>query len=63
MSSLNAAERAGRLLNLIQWVEKRGSVGASIEELARVFEYPVATLVGDVTEVVNFVTGDRYGLY
>ena len=63
MSSLNAAERAGRLLNLIPWVEKRGSVGASIEELARAFEYPVATLVGDLTEVVNFVTGDRYGLY
>ena len=31
--------------------------------MARVFEYPVATLVGDLTEVVNFVTGDRYGLY
>lgn len=63
MSSLNAAERAGRLLNLIPWVEKRGSVGASIEELARIFEYPSAALVGDLTEVVNFVTGDRYGLY
>ena len=63
MSSLNAAERAGRLLNLIPWVEKRGSVGASIEELARAFDYPIATLVADLTEVVNFVTGDRYGLY
>ncbi len=63
MLSLNAAERAGRLLNLIPWVEKRGSVGASIEELARAFDYPVATLVADLTEVVNFVTGDRYGLY
>ena len=63
MSSLNAAERAGRLLNLIPWVEKRGTAGASIEELAKAFEYPVAMLVGDLTEVVNFVTGDRYGLY
>jgi len=63
MPSLSAAERAGRLLNLIPWVEKRGSAGASIEELERAFEYPAATLVADLTEVVNFVTGDRYGLY
>ncbi len=63
MPSLNAVERAGRLLNLIPWVEKRGSVGASIEELARAFEYPVSMLVADLTEVVNFVSGDRYGLY
>jgi len=63
MSSLNAADRVARLLNLIPWVESRGSSGASIETLSVDFGYPVEDLVADLTEVVNFVTGDRYGLY
>ncbi|MCP4850880.1 MAG: WYL domain-containing protein [Actinomycetia bacterium] len=63
MSSLNAADRVARLLNLIPWVESRGSNGASIETLSVDFDYPVEDLVADLTEVVNFVTGDRYGLY
>jgi len=63
MAGPNAAERAGRLLDLIPWVAKRGTTGASIEELSAMFDYPVPALVADLTEVVNFVTGDRYGLY
>ena len=63
MAGPNAAERAGRLLDLIPWVAKRGTTGASIEDLSAMFDYPVPSLVADLTEVVNFVTGDRYGLY
>jgi len=63
MAGPNAAERAGLLLDLIPWVERRGTDGASIDELSAMFKYPAAALVADLTEVVNFVTGDRYGLY
>ena len=63
MSSLSAADRVARLLNLIPWVESRGSSGASLETLSVDFDYPAEDLVADLTEVVNFVTGDRYGLY
>jgi len=59
MAGPNAAERAGRLLALIPWVAKRGTTGASIEDLSAMFDYPVPSLVADLTEVVNFVTGDR----
>ena len=52
-----------RLLNLIPWVEASGSHGASLAELSAEFDYPVEVLVDDLTQVVNFVTGDRYGLY
>ncbi|MDG2427820.1 MAG: WYL domain-containing protein [Acidimicrobiales bacterium] len=63
MSSITAIERVRRLLNLIPWVESRGSQGASLEQLSVDFDYPVEVLVDDLTQVVNFVTGDRYGLY
>lgn len=63
MSSLTAAERVKRLLALIPWLEACGPKGASPEELAERFDYPVRTLLDDLASYVNFVTADRYGTY
>ena len=60
MSGLSATQRAQRLLALIPWLREHRPGGASIAEVSDRFDYPAADLVSDLTDVVNFVSADRY---
>lgn len=53
MSRLTAADRMRRLLAVIPWVSGRGEV--SLVEISERFDYPIARLRRDLTEVVQFV--------
>lgn len=50
---LTARQRMARLLGVIPWVVARS--GASVDEVAQRFDYPRASLLRDLTEVVFFV--------
>ena len=60
MSGLSAAQRVQRLLALIPWLREHRPGGAPIAEVSDRFDYPAADLVSDLTDVVNFVSADRY---
>lgn len=53
MSRLTATDRMRRLLAVIPWVSGKGEVALS--EIAERFDYPIAQLRRDLTEVVQFV--------
>tara|TARA_Y100000590_G_scaffold450143_1_gene589354 strand:- start:1241 stop:2191 length:951 start_codon:yes stop_codon:yes gene_type:complete len=63
MSGLNAAQRVQRLLALIPWLREHRPGGATIAEVSDRFDYPTADLVSDLTDVVNFISADRYQLF
>ena len=60
MSGLGAAQRVQRLLALIPWLREHRPGGATIAEVSDRFDYPATDLVSDLTDVVNFVSADRY---
>jgi proteasome accessory factor C len=62
MSGLSAAQRVQRLLALIPWLREHRPGGATIAEVSDRFDYPTADLVSDLTDVVNFISADRYQL-
>jgi proteasome accessory factor C len=49
----SASDRLTRLLAVIPWVARHG--GASLDEIATKFSYPKDELVGDLTDVVQYV--------
>lgn len=53
MSRFSASDRLTRLLAVIPWVARHG--GSTLDEIATKFAYPKNELVGDLTEVVQFV--------
>ena len=53
MSRFSASDRLTRLLAVIPWVARNG--GTSLDEIATKFAYPKDELVGDLTDVVQFV--------
>ena len=63
MSGLSAAQRVQRLLALIPWLREHRPGGATIAEVSDRFDYPTADLVSDLTDVVNFISADRYQLF
>ena len=63
MSGLSAAQRVQRLLALLQWLREHRPGGATIAEVSDRFDYPTADLVSDLTDVVNFISADRYQLF
>ena len=63
MSGLSAAQRVQRLLALIPWLREHRPGGAAIAEVSDRFDYPTADLVSDLTDVVNFISADRYQLF
>ena len=63
MSGLSAAQRVQRLLALIAWLREHSPGGAAIAEVSDRFDYPTADLVSDLTDVVNFISADRYQLF
>ncbi len=58
MSEMSAVERLKRLLNLLPWLEERGSEGADPQEVADRFDYPVDLLLSDLLETVQFLGDD-----
>ena len=52
-SRFSATDRLTRLLAIIPWVARHG--GTSLDEIADKFAYPKDDLVGDLTDVVQFV--------
>ena len=63
MSGLSAAQRVQRLLALIPWLREHRPGGATIAEVSDRFDYPTVDLVSDLTDVVNFISADRYQLF
>ncbi|MED5220003.1 MAG: WYL domain-containing protein [Actinomycetota bacterium] len=59
MAALPAMETLVRLLNLVTWLAERGEEGASPEEVARRFDYPMDQLLIDL-EDLQYVDDDLY---